>query len=238
MRDDTLAELGIHSTTVDHRIASDPPPAAHVCVLPICSMRDDTLAELGIRLEDKPDGSSVWKPEDPAVRPARHQPAGFRAVSASVLLCWTVQQCADARGPGGEARLRAWLPALLRACAPWRRRVCPGQWRGTRAPAPCEERPRLLRPAALPCTLAWRRADSSTSAPAWPRCLQVLRAEQEERRRAAAEARAKKLRSQLDTKSKVGQEGAGVSRPRCMQPAGRPAHGALLARIAPPGHAN
>lgn len=31
-------------------------------------MRDDTLAELGIRLEDKPDGSSVWKPEDPAVR--------------------------------------------------------------------------------------------------------------------------------------------------------------------------
>lgn len=23
--------------------------------------------DLGIRLEDKPDGSSVWKPEDPAV---------------------------------------------------------------------------------------------------------------------------------------------------------------------------
>ena len=30
-------------------------------------MRDDTLVELGIRLEDRPDGSSVWKPEEPAV---------------------------------------------------------------------------------------------------------------------------------------------------------------------------
>lgn len=32
-----------------------------------CRVRDDTLVDLGIRLEDKPDGSSVWKPEDPAV---------------------------------------------------------------------------------------------------------------------------------------------------------------------------
>lgn len=36
-------------------------------------MRDDTLVELGIRLEDKPDGSSVWKPEDPAVLRAEQQ---------------------------------------------------------------------------------------------------------------------------------------------------------------------
>lgn len=30
-------------------------------------VRDDTLVELGIRLEDKPDGSSVWKQDDPEV---------------------------------------------------------------------------------------------------------------------------------------------------------------------------
>ncbi|KAI3425944.1 hypothetical protein D9Q98_007914 [Chlorella vulgaris] len=36
-------------------------------------VRDDTLVELGIRLEDKPDGSSVWKPEDPAVLRAEQQ---------------------------------------------------------------------------------------------------------------------------------------------------------------------
>lgn len=37
-------------------------------VLAACDrVRDDTFVELGIRLEDKPDGSSVWKPEDPAV---------------------------------------------------------------------------------------------------------------------------------------------------------------------------
>lgn len=32
-----------------------------------CRVRDETLVDLGVRLEDKADGSSVWKPEDPAV---------------------------------------------------------------------------------------------------------------------------------------------------------------------------
>ena len=47
-----------------------------------CRVRDDTLVELGVRLEDKPDGSSVWKPEDPAVLradQARPCPVGHTA---------------------------------------------------------------------------------------------------------------------------------------------------------------
>jgi hypothetical protein len=52
--------------------ASQPlfPPAEHAAKPPRVlarRVRDDTLVALGVRLEDKPDGSSVWKLEDPAV---------------------------------------------------------------------------------------------------------------------------------------------------------------------------
>ncbi|KAL4430549.1 hypothetical protein ABPG77_005789 [Micractinium sp. CCAP 211/92] len=43
-------------------------------VLAACDrVRDDTLVELGIRLEDKPDGSSVWKQDDPEVLRAEQE---------------------------------------------------------------------------------------------------------------------------------------------------------------------
>ncbi|KAK9817180.1 hypothetical protein WJX72_010713 [[Myrmecia] bisecta] len=42
--------------------------AKHQGILAACDrVRDETLVDLGIKLEDKADGSSVWKPEDPAV---------------------------------------------------------------------------------------------------------------------------------------------------------------------------
>ena len=44
-----------------------PPPAPYRRPYRCHRVRDGALVELGVRLEDRPDGSSVWKPEDPAV---------------------------------------------------------------------------------------------------------------------------------------------------------------------------
>eukprot|EP00878_Enallax_costatus_P002111 GHUV01002279.1.p1 GENE.GHUV01002279.1~~GHUV01002279.1.p1 ORF type:complete len:785 (+),score=272.34 GHUV01002279.1:146-2500(+) len=42
--------------------------ASHGELLGVCDrVRDDTLPQLGVRLEDRPDGTAVWKLDDPAV---------------------------------------------------------------------------------------------------------------------------------------------------------------------------
>ncbi|PRW33977.1 Cysteinyl-tRNA synthetase isoform C [Chlorella sorokiniana] len=62
---DMLAAFAAFQQEIAGLAAAGAPPGE---VLAACDrVRDDTLVDLGIRLEDKPDGSSVWKPEDPAV---------------------------------------------------------------------------------------------------------------------------------------------------------------------------
>ncbi|GAB4823051.1 hypothetical protein N2152v2_010097 [Parachlorella kessleri] len=60
-----LAALKDFREAIRSLAAAAAPPAV---VLAACDrVRDESLVELGVRLEDKADGSSVWKPEDPAV---------------------------------------------------------------------------------------------------------------------------------------------------------------------------
>lgn len=48
------------------------------------SVRDDTLVEAGLRLEDKPDGSSVWKLDDPEVMKAESAAKAAAATEAKL----------------------------------------------------------------------------------------------------------------------------------------------------------
>jgi cysteinyl-tRNA synthetase len=71
-------------------------------------VRDKALVELGIRLEDRPDGGSVWKPEDPAVLRAEQEErrrgaaeARGKKLRAQLDAKRKVGGCMDARGRVG-----------------------------------------------------------------------------------------------------------------------------------------
>lgn len=175
-----------------HRPAPHPPKHTHTH-----RVRDDTLVELGIRLEDKPDGSSVWKTDDPAVLRAeqvRRRPpslAGLRgwARAAGAGAC-THQACVRCQLAAEPAALLALGGAgeLLAAEACWQ----------AAADMP-------LVGASPAAALLHRRAHQTPPRDAHP-------SPQEERRRAAAEARGKKLRTQLETKRKVRRGGGNWGR--------------------------
>lgn len=57
-------------------------------VLAACDkVRDEAMVELGVRLEDRPDGSSIWKPEDPSVlRAERREKEQAAAMAAAKKL--------------------------------------------------------------------------------------------------------------------------------------------------------
>ena len=71
----------------------DPPPPP-LCPLrprplplpPARSVRDGAMVELGVRLEDKADGSSVWKLEDPAVLAAERRDRAAAAAEAAAKM--------------------------------------------------------------------------------------------------------------------------------------------------------
>lgn len=132
-------------------------------------VRDGTLVELGIRLEDRPDGSSVWKPDDPAVLRAEQVGAGCPVAA------WALQARVSWLHAGEGA---AWVPGC---CGAW------GAW-------------------VLPSAEAEPATGQRSFGPTYSTSFtsRVPPTPQEERRRAAAEARCKKLRTQLENKRKVG----------------------------------
>ncbi len=83
-------------------------------------VRDGALVDLGVRLEDKPDGSSVWKPEDPAVLRQASASSYFpKKQKKGVLLglgfvVGTRQLCVEAGGPGGAAAGGYWTIYMIR----------------------------------------------------------------------------------------------------------------------------
>lgn len=50
-----------------------------------CRIRDTTMADLGIRMEDRPDGSSVWMAEDPEELQAERRERESAARAAYLL---------------------------------------------------------------------------------------------------------------------------------------------------------
>jgi cysteinyl-tRNA synthetase len=51
----------------------------------LCRLRDESMVALGIRLEDRPDGTSVWKPEDPAILAAEQEERRQVLAAASLV---------------------------------------------------------------------------------------------------------------------------------------------------------
>lgn len=68
--------------------------APHKDLLACCdAVRDGTMADLGVRLEDLPEGGSVWKKEDPAVLRAEREE---KAAAAAAAVVKKVRSKADA----------------------------------------------------------------------------------------------------------------------------------------------
>lgn len=65
-------------------------------------LRDEALVELGVRLEDKPDGSSVWKADDPAVLRAEIEERRRTAAEARLRKLRSALESKRKVGEGGK----------------------------------------------------------------------------------------------------------------------------------------